>query len=754
MVRKFCLTRNQNNKYEQEIKPEVYIPNGKKILFNQEPKIKILTPTKMVIAFNFKKEAEPSHLNNFLGENVELGIHLYEKKTGRHLSNYNLLTTCNTPPLPLTKEKIIYKENKDEYVITLPRNEGKHQDLRDVKFLLSSDYQNENIKPRIVSIKDDDEQGLEVRFVIKGTEDWQLKRPFGPRNIKAVVYDKAGLGSNETGGLATRFLTAITLVHPYIKVPIGKAEDEGIPIPQIKELQDFFSGEDWKVAGYTVEYSGSGFTYNDQKKKFIKDVAVGIGEYTITVTLKQNGGNPVSTTYNVEIVAKNDVGINQRNLNVIDKTDYAILSPNFSCKSLNLLGQTIQFTGNSPAPKTGRLIVPYTGFETKLRVHIEAISTEGKVKNESEIGENNNEDFDVELKAGSGETATLTFFILAEDRLNKQKYIITFEREASVKVELKLAHKLLTPSDHNGIVSMTWGYGKKEIKSSDSTLEKDMRVAISSEVLFKVNAGEDAIVDSCHSNPSSSSIAIAGSGGEASVTATQDFKMEVTLRAGASVLWKDYKKPENKCGYTSGKITFYKNNAEQPPINLANVTQDERRAVQKGKPCTLKVEGLKGNFIIQSWIVNNVPIQESNSSYALSENNKSFTILKADGDYTIEVETIRLCTLTIKLLRKETDGTTTPITSENAKYSFRANKNMQNGEVIEQDPSNKLKFIKIPMYSNVFITATRETGSNYKILTWEFEKDGTTGSLANVNSDINVVQINVNADTVVKVVLQ
>jgi len=27
-----------NNKYEQEIKPEVYIPNGKKILFNQEPK--------------------------------------------------------------------------------------------------------------------------------------------------------------------------------------------------------------------------------------------------------------------------------------------------------------------------------------------------------------------------------------------------------------------------------------------------------------------------------------------------------------------------------------------------------------------------------------------------------------------------------------------------------------------------------------------------------------------------------------------
>ncbi len=86
------------NKFSQELKSVIEIPQEKRALFNKEPSIKELTPSKMVISFIFKKEAEPSGGNAFVGENVPINIKLYEASTGRIVSSRSVNATCNTPP--------------------------------------------------------------------------------------------------------------------------------------------------------------------------------------------------------------------------------------------------------------------------------------------------------------------------------------------------------------------------------------------------------------------------------------------------------------------------------------------------------------------------------------------------------------------------------------------------------------------------------------------------------------------------------
>ena len=85
------------NKYNQELTGTVEIPEDKKTLFSKEPEIKELAPTKMVVAFNFKSDAEPKAVNQFLGESVGMTLKIFDKKTGRFLSSQELTANCNTP---------------------------------------------------------------------------------------------------------------------------------------------------------------------------------------------------------------------------------------------------------------------------------------------------------------------------------------------------------------------------------------------------------------------------------------------------------------------------------------------------------------------------------------------------------------------------------------------------------------------------------------------------------------------------------
>ena len=280
------------NRYEKELKGEVSFNESASNLFNAPPHIKELTPKKMVIAFNFKAEGEPSSQNAFLGVSVPISLKIFDKKTGHFLSGQNVTANCNTPPLPVLESDITYVEGEDEkYIVKLPKIDGIHRDLKEVKFFLSSAYGNENVKPKTVSI-DDATQDTLYPLDIKGREDWQLKNPSGDRKIKAIVYDKAGLKSGEGLKNAPRIFTSITLEPPLKEISLEEVVENGVPVPEIKELKEFFNGDDWKKAGYKVKYENPNFSYDETDGKLKQKGTLSVGEHDVVVTLEHGGNQP------------------------------------------------------------------------------------------------------------------------------------------------------------------------------------------------------------------------------------------------------------------------------------------------------------------------------------------------------------------------------------------------------------------------------------------------------------------------------
>ena len=84
---------------------------------------------------------------------------------------------------------------------------------------------------------------------IKGNGERQLKNPSGKRKIEVTVYDKAGLKSEENKKEGMRIFTSIELLPSEKTVSVEKAKN-GLPIPEIKQLKEFFDGEDWKSRLY------------------------------------------------------------------------------------------------------------------------------------------------------------------------------------------------------------------------------------------------------------------------------------------------------------------------------------------------------------------------------------------------------------------------------------------------------------------------------------------------------------------------
>ena len=361
------------NKYKQELKGVVEIPEDQKRFFHKEPVIQEIGTDKLVISFNFKNEAEPNATNAFLGESVGITVQIYEKQTGRALSSSMLKANCNTAPDPIQVNNIVYKQESDEYEVLLPKNEGKHQDLKNVQFTLASEYGTETVESKIVSIKDAGEQGQLVKLKIKGSESWQLKNPSGNRKLQAVVCDIAGLKSSEVGYDKKRIFTSITLLPDVQNISSVEAEEEGVPEPQIKELQDFFSRDDWKTkAGYTITYRNTeGFIHDSEKKVFKKEVGKNIDTQDILVTLDQGNGNVASATYTINIAGSDVAGINERKLAITDETHY----PNDLPKLLFDAVTSVEYSDKSQPNITAKVIVPYTGSDTNLKLHIQAISS-------------------------------------------------------------------------------------------------------------------------------------------------------------------------------------------------------------------------------------------------------------------------------------------------------------------------------------------------------------------------------------------
>ena len=731
------------NRYEIELKGELSFDENKKDLFNTLPYIKELTLTKMVVAFNFKEDGEPSAIDNFLGASVPISLKLYDKRNSRFLTGQIVEANCNTVPNTIPKEKIVYNEVTDEYVIELPKTEGIHKDITKVEFLLSSDYGNENVSPKVVLI-DESSQGTSFPLRIKGDEEWQLKNPSGERKLKAVVYDKAGLRSSEGGKKTQRIFTGITLVPQNINISLKDIDKEGVPVPTIKELADFFQGDDWKKAGYTISYQSTDFTYNEATNRFKKNGNLTNGDHFVTVTLNNNGNTP-SATYTINANVNTTPGINQNGLKITDETKYKDLLPPDGVGPLILSGETINFQDVGDA-KEGLLIVPYTGFETNIKVHVEAISSYGKIEDASNNGNASFKDFDLTLGKDSENIETLKFFACAEDVTIKKEYRIKFTRGASSKVTINLKHENLPEA--NGKVTLSWIYKKMSVNSgnplSDQTME--MQVARGAKVSLDVQVGNGAKIGNYSFTPHQT-VVIPVDGGSVEFNVNQDITLDITLKPEASFEW------SSTGGIASGdyeKACVSYNNGHNTVTYTDDTTERKVVAVQKEQKCEFWIEGLNPEkHTVLRWTVNEQEIINTNPSdpITLSADKTRLTIKSANDNYKIKIYTVALCELTIKVCNANGQDIT------DSKYSFEVKKNSSEGAVIQ--PKTPYHYVGIMPSTQLYINATEGSGSEYDIEMWEIKKasdsafSGLTTGSGNDKRNFNIIE-----NTIVRLILK
>ena len=731
------------NKYEIELKGELSFDEDKKDLFNTLPYIKELTLTKMVVAFNFKEDGEPSAIDNFLGASVPISLKLYDKRNSRFLTGQIVEANCNTVPNTIPKEKIVYNEVTDEYVIELPKTIGIHKDITKVEFLLSSDYGNENnVKPKVVLI-DESSQGTSFPLPIKGNEEWQLQNPSGERKLKAIVYDKAGLKSSEGGKKTQRIFTSITLVPQSINISLKDIDEEGVPVPTIKELADFFQGDDWKKAGYTISYQSTDFTYNEATKRFKKNGNLTNGDHSVTVTLNNNG-NTANATYTINASVNTTPGINQSELKITDETEYKDLLPPDGVAPLILSGETINFQDVGDA-KEGSLIVPYTGFETNIKVHVEAISSYGKIEDASNNGNASFKDFDLTLGKDSGNIETLKFFACAEDVTIKKEYRIKFTRGASSKVTINLKHKNLPEA--NGKVTLSWIYKKMSVNSgnplSDQTMK--MQVARGAKVRLDVQVGNGAKIGNYTFTPNQT-VVIPVDGGSVEFNLNQDIILDITLKPQASFEW------SSTGGIASGdyeKACVSYNNGQNTVTYTDDTTERKVVAVQKEQKCEFWIEGLNPEkHTVLRWTVNEQEIINTNPDdpITLNSDKTRLTIESANDNYKIKIYTVALCELTIKVC----DANKGDITD--SKYSFEVKKNSSDGLVIQ--PKTPNYYVGIMPSTQLYINAMEGSGSKYDIAGWEIKKANDSDFSGLTGSGKDKRSFSITENTIVRLILK
>jgi len=628
---------NIKNQYSLELVGEVVMDDAKRAWFSQEPLIKSLTYDKMVLSFVFKAEAEPSSSNSFFGESVPLTLKIFEKGTGRFLSEKTIIANCNTPPLAISPENITYDADTDEYLVMLPKNKGKHQDLKRVVFTLSSEYGKETVESRIVSIVDKGEQGKILRLKIKGNEGWQLKAPSGLRALKATVYDIAGLSSLKKMGAGNKSITSITLIPESQNVSVVKAE-EGVPIPRIKELEEFFDGTDWKNAGYSIAYSMTGFTYDKERGFFKKEASTPPGAHIVTVSLLQNGNTVASAPHTINVLATNVAELDKARLAIQDVSSYESGKP-----SLTFAAQDLQWKDD----RTATVEVPYTGRETKLKLHVVASSTTNKGENEdgSSWGDGvSQKDYEITVPLASEAQVSVAFNIISEDGSARKRYEIVFKRAKAFKIDFNFVDTNVLPGG-KASVKASWTYEEVEARfeTGQSTERMQLSVARGATVTFDVGVESHVEVQSVASSDASHSIPSGlEKGGRIQLEAKEDFVFTITLMRETTpkvqVRWGNYLEPASTCGYSSGTITYYKDWVLQSPQVPGQ--PDSGRAVQKDKPVDFEVTLTGNQYEVAHWLVNGVKVEASDVDYTLSLDKTKLTVNSANTDLVVSVVTM------------------------------------------------------------------------------------------------------------------
>jgi len=640
-----------SNKYSKELTGMLDVPQDKKALFNKPPEIKELSPTKMLISFNFKDVAEPSRSNSFMGESVGMTVKIFEKKTGRFLATQNLTTGCNTPPLPIKEGNIRYKEESDEYIVILPKGSGKHKDLKHVKFTLSGAHSGEVAESHTVSIEEVEEQGKECRLKIKGNKSWQLKKPSMQRKITAIVYDKAGLRSPEGAKSAERYFTSITLQPDNRLVSYNDVKDNGVSIPKIKELEEFFNGADWESgSGYEVKYESDSFKY-ENGKLLVKRQDIAVGEYRVKVTLMQgNSGYAPSANYIIKIIGSDKAELNKDKLVITDITEYS------GKPSLVFDSSEIIFTESLDGKLSYATIdVPYTSFDTAIRIDVEAISDKciGEDANGISWGAGVYQRRYEKTLLKRNASIDFEFSIISEDENDKKKYKITFRRSEGANVTIAFNNELL-PTSSKVSAKILWTYGEESLvfNAAQSNDSKIITVTKGDDkiLVFELALGSDVRVKQCTSTNTEHSLSslVGSGGGITSLKTNEDFILTITLRPLSTVKWQNYLEPSN-CGYTHGKVTY--GDASDEKSYTPNIS-DAGHPIIKGHPVKFKVEmSSTERYKVSHWKVNGELISQSkaDNSITLDEDKTLLTIKSAkEGDYVVSVETRKLTGITIK----------------------------------------------------------------------------------------------------------
>ena len=743
------------NRYAKELTGSLQFDEAKKALFSKEPFIKDLTPTKMIVAFNFKEDAEPKAVNSFLGELVEVNVSIFEKRTGRYLSSQKVKLGCNTPPLPIKDTDIQYDGANDKFIVTLPQEIRKHKDLKEVRFTLSDSLGKVAREAKVVSIALASEQGQAYTLEIKGSENWQLDPPVGQRQLKAVVYDKAGLKSSEREGKPIRLFNAITLDPPNQSVVCSELKT-GIPVPKIRELEEFANGDGWKNDNtYKVTYSCTGFTYYEsesggKKTGYLKNESASEGtSYTVTVTLEQ-GGNPAnnrSATYTIRVVGDDTTELEKNAITVEDISIY-----NNGEERLTFPANPISFDTHGGIKK-GRLEIPYTGSETKLKVYIKAISEKCKGEDVGGSGTKwspqHEKTYEITIPEASSSIGPIKFKITAPDGHTVKNYDIEFTRGESVNVKLKFQNDpTLTGNKNIATGKVLWeAYNKERIipykPDVASTNNGEITVRKGADVKFTITPINIVKVKKCSSTIAThNTTSVVSDGCEGLVlNASEDFTLTVLLRPEASVKWENYQVPSADSGYTGGEINYTSPDGTNTNFNLRR--PDQGRAVKSKKPATFKLVDFDAEtHFVEKWIVKHGNDEDEVTSnvagkYELGENNSTLKIVEVEGEYEVEVVVKKFCKVVVNI-GQYNGGNFVTFTDAGHKYQITATNTATSSPLRtdENSPTNTYTFSKIKPNTAIKFVVVVPSTTIYDFAKWEYKKVSFTGYSSSDDAEI------------------
>lgn len=739
------------NRYAKELTGSLQFDEAKKALFSKEPFIKDLTPTKMIVAFNFKEDAEPKAVNSFLGESVEVTASIFEKKTGRYLSSQKVKLGCNTPPLPIKDSDIQYDAPNDKFIVTLPQEIRKHKDLKEVRFTLSDSLGNVAREAKVVSIALASEQGIPFTLEIKGSENWQLDPPVGQRRLKAIVYDKAGLKSGEKEGKPTRLFNAITL-EPENQSVLCSDLKKGVPVPKIRELEEFANGDGWKNdSTYKVTYSSPGFTYYEnetggKKTGYLKNENAAIGaSYTVTVKLEQGGilVNTRSTTYTILAVGDNTTELDEDAITVEDITK---TYNNVAEQRLRFPTKPISFTTSSDT-EVGMLKIPYTGSETKLRVYIKAISDKckGKDDNGPDWSPQHEKTYEITIPEAGSDIKHIKFKITAPDGHTAKNYDIEFTRGESVKVELEFQNKpTLTGSKNIATGKVLWeAYNKEKTieynpDNASTNNKREITVRKDADVKFTITPIEGVKVKECTSNIGHNTSSAVPNGCEGLVLkASADFTLTVLLCPEASIKWKNYQAltPTYNPGYTNGKISYTSPDGTKTNVNLGG--GDQGRAVKSGDPATFELVGFNAEtHFVEKWIVKHGDVTDEVTSngdnYELGADNSTLKIVKVEGEYEVEVVVKKFCQVVVKIGQYNASNFET---FTGHKYQITATNTATSSVLSPKEAlsGHTYTFSKIKPNTTIKFASSAGNDSIYEFVKWEYKKTSFTGGYSSTS---------------------